>query len=88
MESRGNGTVSGIPRWACPWSAGWSGMHKASAPNYEQELLSLTSRARSAAENELPKNARRRIQRIGVAATGAAAAVWLLGVAWALQSFS
>ena len=80
MELRSDKTVTGITRWACPWAAGWSGMHKNSAPNYERELLSLTSRDRSPAEEGPPKNSRRRIQRIGFAATGVAATVWLLGV--------
>ncbi len=85
MESRGDRTVTGIPRWACPWAAGWSGMHKTSVPNYERELLSLASRDRSAAEKELPQNSRRRIQRIGFAATSFAAAAWLLAVVWVWQ---
>ncbi len=88
MESRGDRTVTGIPRWACPWAAGWSGMHKNSVPNYERELLSLASRERSATEIELPKNSQQRLRRIGIAATGVAATVWLLGVAWALQIIS
>ena len=62
-------------------------MHKTSVPSYERELLSLARHDRSAAEQELPKNSRRRVQRIGFAASGVAAAVWLLGVAWVLQIF-
>ena len=88
MESRGDKTVTGIPRWACPWAAGWSGMQKNSVASYERELLSLANRDRSAAEKELPNNSRRRIQRISLAATGVAATVWLLGVAWVLQIIS
>ncbi len=33
----------------------------------------------------LPKDARRRIQRVGIAATSVAAMIWLLGIGWALQ---
>ena len=33
----------------------------------------------------LPKNARQRIQRVGIAATSVAAMIWLLGIGWALQ---
>ena len=88
MEPRGDRTVAGIPRWACPWAAGWSGMHKISVPNYERELLSLARRDRSAAEKELPKSYRRRIQRIGFAATGFAATAWLLAMVWVWQVIS
>ena len=80
MESKGNMTVTGIPRWACPWAAGGSGMHKSSVQNYEFELSSVAASNERTRQNELPKNAQRRIQRIGFAATGVAATVWLLGV--------
>lgn len=33
----------------------------------------------------LPKNSQRRIKRIGIAATGVAATIWLAGAAWAWQ---
>jgi len=33
----------------------------------------------------LPQNSRRRIQRVGIAATSVAAMIWLIGVAWAWQ---
>ena len=33
----------------------------------------------------LPKDARRRIQRVGIAATSVAAMIWLLGIGWAWQ---
>ena len=85
MESKGDTSVTGLPRWACPWAAGLSAMHANSQPNYERELLSLANSDRSAAEKELPKNSRRRIQRIGFAATGVAATVWLLAMVWAGQ---
>lgn len=26
MYPRSDKTVNGIPRWACPWAAGWTGM--------------------------------------------------------------
>lgn len=82
MEPRGDKTAAGTPRWACPWAAGWSGKHKISVANYEREQLSFASRDRSAAEQLLPKNSRRRIQRVGFAATGFAATAWLLAIVW------
>jgi hypothetical protein len=27
MDSKSDRTVNGIPQWACPWAAGWTGMH-------------------------------------------------------------
>jgi hypothetical protein len=27
MERTENRAANGIPRWACPWAAGWTGMH-------------------------------------------------------------
>jgi len=33
----------------------------------------------------LPQTSRRRIQRVGIAATSVAATIWLIGVAWAWQ---
>ncbi len=33
----------------------------------------------------LPKNSRRRIQRVGIAATSIAATIWLMGVVWIWQ---
>ncbi|HKO67636.1 MAG TPA: hypothetical protein VJU53_07515 [Burkholderiaceae bacterium] len=33
----------------------------------------------------LPKNAQRRIKRVGIAATSVAATMWLVGAAWAWQ---
>ena len=68
MDTKSDKTVNGIPRWACPWAAGWTGMHDQM--------------------HTLPKNSLRRIKRIGVAATSVAAAVWLIGIAWALQIIS
>lgn len=65
MERNENQTANGIPRWACPWAAGWSGM-QAQSPS-------------------LPLNSRRRIKRIGIAASGVAAAVWLVAVVWMWQ---
>ena len=53
--------------------------------NYEREQLSFGRRDRSAAEQQLPKNSRRRIQRIGFAATGFAATAWLLALVWMWQ---
>ena len=88
MQPRGDKTVAGIPRWACPWAAGWSGMHKISVPDVERELSSLARRDRSAAEQELPKDSRHRIQRIGFAATGFAATAWLLAMVWVWEVIS
>lgn len=65
MERNENRTANGIPRWACPWTAGWSGMQ-------EQSL-------------KLPSNSHRRIRRIGIAASGVAAAVWLTAIVWVWQ---
>lgn len=67
MESKGNNSLTGIPRWACPWTAEVSGMH---------------TNSHAAAETGLPKNSQRRLQRIGFAATGIAASVWLMAVVW------
>ena len=88
MEPRGDKTAAGIPRWACPWAAGWSGKHKISMPNCEREQLSFAGRDRPAAEQLLPKNSRRRIKRIGFAATGFAATAWLLFMVWVWQVIS
>ena len=85
MKSKGDNTVNGLPRWACPWTAGWSGMPQSSRTNYARELLNLADSDRPAAEKELPKNSQRRIQRIGFAATGVAATVWLLAMVWVWQ---
>lgn len=85
MQPRGDKTAAGIPRWAGPWAAVWSGRHKISVANYEREQLSFGRRDRSAAEQQLPKNSRRRIQRIGFAATGFAATAWLLALVWMWQ---
>ena len=27
MERPQNRATKGVPRWACPWAAGWTGMH-------------------------------------------------------------
>jgi hypothetical protein len=27
MERTENRAANGTPRWACPWAAGWTGMH-------------------------------------------------------------
>lgn len=88
MEPRGDKTAAGMPRWACPWAAGCSGKYKISVANYEREQLSFAGRDRSAAEQLLPKNSRRRIQRIGFAATGFAATAWLLALVWVWQVIS
>lgn len=85
MEPRGYKTAAGTPRWACPWGAGWSGKHKISVLNYKREQLSFAGRDRSAAEQLLPKNSRRRIQKIGFAATGFAGTAWLLALVWVWQ---
>lgn len=87
MESKGDRTVNGIPRWACPWAPGWSGMHQNSPQNSERELLLWSQRYREerTRAQALPKNSQRRIQRIGFAATGVAATVWLLAMVWVWQ---
>lgn len=85
MSSRSDTNDSGVPRWAGPWAAGWSGMQR-HLPSADQRTP-----ARSSGDNgrprlhTLPPRARRRIQRIGVAASSFAATVWLLGAAWVLQ---
>jgi hypothetical protein len=85
MESKGDKTATGIPRWACPWATGSTGMHKNSTPNYERDLLSFAASDRRTRVQALPKNSKRRIQRIGFAATGFAATVWLMAVVWIWQ---
>lgn len=65
MESKVSRTVNGIPRWACPWAASWSGIQD-------------RSHAR-------PKNAHRRIKTVGAAATGVAAAIWVMAIVWVAQ---
>jgi hypothetical protein len=85
MESKGDKTATGVPRWACLWTTGSTGTHKNSAPNYERELLSLSGSDRRARVQTLPKNSQRRIQRIGFAATGFAATLWLMAVVWIWQ---
>ena len=61
---------AGIPCWACPWAASWT---------------SMLESARGQQPSALPEDAHRRIQRIGVAATSVAGAIWLLALAWVGQ---
>lgn len=70
----------GIPRWAAPWAADWSDMATNSKSDEQRELSSLGHGEESAQVHALPKNAQRRLQRIGFAASGIAATVWLLAM--------
>lgn len=84
MESKDNKAASLAPRWAGPWAAGWTGMQSQLPSSGERRSGSIADNGRPRLHT-LPLNTRRRIQRIGVAATSLAATVWLLGVAWVLQ---
>lgn len=63
----------GIPSRACPWAASWTSMHDGGRARQPQAL---------------PKDAHGRIQRIGVAATGVAATIWLLAAVWMWQAIA
>lgn len=82
MESKGDKTANGVPRWAGPWQAGWSGMTNNSGHSAHSELARLGSCRRQDRLIGLPKNSRRRLQGIGVAATIVASACWLVAIAW------
>lgn len=70
MTTKSDNSRNGIPTWAGPWAASWTSMQNG-------------ERARQT--HELPKDAHRRIQRIGVAATSAAATIWVLAMVWVWQ---
>ncbi|HVE90606.1 MAG TPA: hypothetical protein VNA44_13005 [Burkholderiaceae bacterium] len=70
MTPKKDNPRSGIPTWACPWAASWMGM-----PDGRRTLQ----------PHALPKDAHRRIERIGVAATGVAATIWVLAMVWVWQ---
>jgi hypothetical protein len=82
MASRGDQTANGIPRWAGPWAAGWSGMANNSPSHSELERSSLSHREDRIRVHALPKGAQRRIQTIGFAASGVAATIWLSAIVW------
>lgn len=87
MDPRGDKNTPGAPRWAGPWAAGWTGMQSHLPSDERRSASSIGDNGRPRL-HLLPANARRRIQRIGVAAAGFAATAWLLGVAWVLQIIS
>lgn len=86
MESKGDKALTGISRWACPWPAQVSDGHTNTSSLFERDQSGPHAGNRPAAEEDLPKDARRRLQTIGLAATSFAASVWLIGVIWVWQS--
>ncbi|HVG03630.1 MAG TPA: hypothetical protein VM937_01700 [Burkholderiaceae bacterium] len=69
MTPNKDNSRSGIPTWACPWQASWTAV-----PDKHTHQ-----------PHALPKNAHRRIERIGVAASGVAATIWVLAMVWVWQ---
>ncbi len=86
MESKDNNAANVAPHWAGPWAAGWTGMQSHLATGAQRRPASWIADNGRPRLHTLPPNARRRLQRIGVAASSLAASVWLLGGVWVLQN--
>lgn len=82
MASKDDKTVGSAQGGAAPWAAGWSAMANDSLSNAQRELSSLGYPKERIRVQALPKNALRRIQRVGFAATSVAATIWLLAIVW------
>ena len=71
-----------IPNWATPWAAGWSKMRaNSSVPSKRPHRVDFEHRQRVLMRPQ-PQHSLLRIRTIGVVASSAAAAVWVVAIAW------